>query len=245
MRAKRLTADGIRLFENFLDNARNKPADQSTIKALQSDPSYAEPNTYGVEVTPQSFSTTKDVAIYMCEQIDKANLSRPPEDPGFWSWLAIYFSASILPAKTSGSITIRENARYICNNLWNKKYRHRVAGPTRALWYYRTEPEVLNFMLYTPPSQISDMEEQILSRGEKVRNPTYIRLANRLYYDPKTKRAKRGAQNKRETRTPGTLRRLEAICEQYGRTYDLYSKDVDEFYDMLPAEFDRWKNSSE
>ena len=121
MRAKRLTADGIRLFENFLDNARTKPADQSTIKALQSDPSYAEPNTYGVEVTPQSFSTTKDVAIYMCEQIDNANLSRPPEDPGFWSWLAIYFSASILPANTSGSIAIRENARYICNNLWNKK----------------------------------------------------------------------------------------------------------------------------
>jgi len=245
MRAKQLNSDGIRLFENFLDNARNKPADQSTIAALKSDPSYTEPNTYNLEVTPQSFSTTKDVAIYMCQQIDKANLRRPPEDPGLWSWLAIYFSNSILPADTKGSIAILENARYICSDRWNRKYRHRVAGPTRALWYYRTEPDVLNFMLYTRPFQLSDMEEQILSRLEKVQNRTYIRLANRLYYDPKTKRPKKGAQNKKESRTPGTLRRLEAICEQYGRTYDLYSKDVDEFYDMLPSEFNRWKNSSE
>lgn len=242
MKAKRLNAEGIRLFENFLDNARIAPPELNRIEALKSDPSYVEPSTSGLEVTPQNFSTTKDVAIYMCQQIDKANLRRPPEDPGLWSWLAIYFSNSILPADTKGSIAIRENARYICSDRYDRKYRHRIAGPTRALWEYSEEPDVLDFMLYTRPFQISDMEEQILSRLEKIQNRSFIRLANRLYYNPKTKRPKPGAQQKKGT--AGTLRRLIIICEQYERTYDLYSKDVDEFYDMLPPEFNRWKNSS-
>jgi hypothetical protein len=240
LRAKRLNANGIRLFESFLDDARVAPPDQNTIDALRSDPSYVEPSTAGLEVTKKTFTTKKSVAIYFCERIAEANLSRPPEDEGLWSWLTIYYSDSLLPSNTNRSIAIRENARYVCSTRFDRKYRHRIAGPTRALWNYRDEPEVLDFMLYGRPFELNDIEEQILSRQQRIQNPTIIRLANRLYFNPATGRVKTSTQNK--TGTPGALRRLLRVLEQYERTYDLYSKNVDEIYEWLPDEFDRWKN---
>jgi len=241
LRAKRLNANGIRLFESFLDNARTSPPDQSVIDALRSDSSYVEPSTSGLEVTKKTFPTKKSVALYLCERIAEANLSRPPEDEGLWSWLTIYYSDSLLPSNTNRSIAILENARYICSTRYDRKYRHRIAGPTRALWNYRDEPEVLDFMLYGRPFELNDIEEQILSRQQRIGNPTIIRLANRLYFNPSNNRAKTGTQNK--TGTPGALRRLLRVLEQYERTFDLYSKNVDEIYDWLPNEFERWKSN--
>jgi hypothetical protein len=240
MRAKKLNSNGMQLFESFLKNARDSTPNFDQLEALRNDASYVEPSSSGIEVSPQSFASKWEVAKYMCDQISDAGLVRPPDDEGLWSWLAVYFSKSLLPSRTSSSMAIRETARYVCSTRWDRYYRHRIAGPTRTLWNFRDDPEIVNFMLYGPPYTFNDTEEQMWGRHQRIQNRVIVKLANRLYFDTNTKRAKRRAQNKKNT--PGSLRRLLKICEQYERTYDLYSKDLEGFYSMLPREFDDWKH---
>ena len=97
----------------------------------------------------------------------------------------------------------------------------------------------MGILLYGRPFELNDFEEQIMSRQQRIQNRAVVALANTLYFDAGTDRPKRGSGNTKNT--PGSLRRLLRVLDQYERTCDLYSKNVDEIYDWLPSEFDGWK----
>ena len=240
MKSRTLNSKGLELFENHLDSIRNGTDTDSTIDALLTDSAYSVPNSFGIEVSRKSFGLKKELAIYVCERIEASGLTVPPEDSGFWSWMAVRYFDSLLPASGRRSVAVRENARYVYNKRYNRSYRHRIAGPTRALWFYRNEPETVDLLLYGRPFDLNDNEEQILSRQQRIQNPSVVSLATRLYFDGSLGRQKRGSGNTKNM--PGSLRRLLRVLEQYERTHDLYSMNVDEIFDWLPAEFDRWKS---
>jgi len=52
---------------------------------------------------------------------------------------------------------------------------------------------------------------------------------------------KRGAADSKGKR-PGSLRRLITVIDQFSLTYDLYGMNDDEILDLLPSEFERWRN---
>jgi len=59
-----------------------------------------------------------------------------------------------------------------------------------------------------------------------------------LYFDRKTAKPKRGSLMKN---SPGTLYRFIDVVQQLHLTYDLYSMTGEEVLDLLPSEFDRWR----
>jgi hypothetical protein len=71
-----------------------------------------------------------------------------------------------------------------------------------------------------------------------MQNKELQSLIQKLYYDLEKKRIKRGAGGKEA----GTPRRLMDFFRQIELNYDLRSISENRFWDMLPAEFAKFKN---
>jgi len=76
------------------------------------------------------------------------------------------------------------------------------------------------------------------SIAEGLRNSGVVEALDRLYFNAKTGRPKRGATT--ESR-PGSVRRFIALMRQLEVNFDLYALGANEILDLLPAEFDAWR----
>lgn len=95
-------------------------------------------------------------------------------------------------------------------------------------------------MLYNPLSKPGDIVEQSASRQEFVTNKAVVEAATRLYIDGASRTAKKGAGGK----GPGSARRFAEVLNQLDVTWDLYAMSADDLLSILPAEFNRFRNSS-
>lgn len=169
----------------------------------------------------------------------------PPDgvfaDTGLWAWLTLFFFDSVCPQDESGGRKVGALARYIPEGTdYRRYYRHLLAGPYRILRAHRDDPDRAMALLCAPPWKPGDIVEQLASRQELITNPVLMQVATRLYYDPSTKLAKRGAGAK----SGGAARRLAAIVDQFDVTWDLFSMPADALLKKLPKEFDRFRKSA-
>ena len=72
-----------------------------------------------------------------------------------------------------------------------------------------------------------------------VTNPGVIEAVNLLYFHEREKRPKPAALSKKQK--PGTFFRFIDVIQQLDLTYDLYSMTGGEVLELLPREFDRWR----
>ena len=78
----------------------------------------------------------------------------------------------------------------------------------------------------------------MITRQEFLSSKAVIELAGELYFDERTNVPKRGAASKDG---PGCVRRYVRILQQLMLTYDLFLMTRDELAELLPAEFDGYK----
>jgi hypothetical protein len=71
-----------------------------------------------------------------------------------------------------------------------------------------------------------------------IANRGVLEAALMLYFDPKKRRPKPGAQT---PGNPGTVRRLVHVLQQLDLTYDIYGLSGRQILELLPEEFDEWK----
>jgi hypothetical protein len=105
---------------------------------------------------------------------------------------------------------------------------------------FKDNPEAAAIVLCQNPQSPGDWVEQLASRQERITNPAIIAAANRLYFDPNTRKPKRGAAP--NWRKPGTLRRFGDVLDQLDLTYDLYSMSSSDLVSLLPGEFSTYLN---
>jgi hypothetical protein len=89
-----------------------------------------------------------------------------------------------------------------------------------------------------------EASEQILAREKLRNNRALFEAIDRLYVSrgeelPGGWGLKRGARSKNK---PGTMRRLGKVLRQFDLTYDLYGMSGPQIYDLLPKEFNKFKN---
>jgi hypothetical protein len=65
-----------------------------------------------------------------------------------------------------------------------------------------------------------------------------IETASKLYYDEKNQTFKRGASGRK---SPGCVYRYVNWLQQLEVNYDLFSMKDDDFFKLMPSEFDRFK----
>ena len=160
-------------------------------------------------------------------------------DISFWSSLALVWFDSISSRNESGNRNIQEMARYILKLNWHD-YRHLVRTPWILVRLHGVHAK---FLLSSskkdgnPLSITSDTLEKIGSRQSLLRNHTVMKVLSNLYFDHELEQLKPRVTGK----GPGTPIRTGVIVRQLALTYDLERMPEKDIYDILPREFDHWK----
>lgn len=234
---------GVAAFESFLWRYQNREAEVGEAHALAENTSLSEIVDRQLKVDIPVIASKKKLAEMVCQAFKDAGTTELPIVPTteyqhMWTWLACRSFDLIRTRRTDR--VLRESAYYVCSQDWNRFYRHRIAGPARIYWLFRDRIRDANLLLHGEASEHSDWEAQLAGRQGRIRNLELTATANRLYWNFEQSRPKRGAQTRSR---PGTLRRLLAFIDQVDLTYDVNSMTPDQILDLLPAEFDRWKDS--
>ena len=103
---------------------------------------------------------------------------------------------------------------------------------------YKSHGESASLLLKDPLNNLSDVEEQLLSRIEICKNTSIITVAKILYWDEVNNKKKSGITPTEHK--PGTVRRFVTIIDQLNRTYDLMSMKPEEIIEILPSEFSKY-----
>lgn len=237
MNLGQMSEAGLDRFSEYLAGARGgEPLEPP--RSLLSDPESSLVFSEEIEVDPNRvFGSRFECAEYLNEAL--ADL--PPggdRDVGMWAWLSLLYFEQLCPANGNGQRRIGETARYIPSpNAFQRFYRHLLLGPFLVYRAHRECPDVARAVLANPVNAPGDIVEQLASRQELVSNPTVMRVATKLYVNSKGS-LKRGAGGK----GPGSPRRLVDIVNQFDLTYDLYAMAGDDLIELLPREFDQFRD---
>lgn len=236
MKLRRLNEKGIDQFQKYIESLRgNTPAPYPV--ELLSDREATEEILPDIEVEQQSLSGRFEAGEYLHTILKDSGLVDIDFDVGLWSWLALYFFDDICPKKKRERKGPGELARFILRpNDWRFSWRHLLAGPYSIFRNYRKDPEVARILLYGPVHGIPKSVSQFLSRMRWATNEEVLATATKLYIQPESKSLKRGS-----TGQVGGIERFQAVLKQFDCTWDLYSMSRDGILDMLPREFDKFK----
>jgi hypothetical protein len=167
--------------------------------------------------------------------LDRHQISR---DHRLWNWLALYFFDSICRAEADGTRKLLRQELYVLDSKYNylRYYKHLVRTPWLAVLDHGENAKIL---FANSRGVRSDIEETLTASQQVLGNSTIISAACKLYFDPITEKPKRGAAGK----TAGSPRRLTAVIQQLELTYDIQSCTAQQFLDLLPQEFNKFKVS--
>lgn len=233
---RRLNSAGITAFSEYLKSAR----EDSTITPpshLLTDPSFSEQIEEEVLVEIPSSPNAYALGSYLVKALDPLDRRVIAYDHGLWSWLSLYYFDLLCPAK-NGVRDVLEDAVYVLAEKYDHKryYRHLL----RTSWLAVKEHGEAAKVLLTTKGKRSEIFEQLASRQAIFGNATVIAGAYKLYFDPVAGAPKRGAGSK----GGGSPRRLVTFIQQIDLTYDLRDCTADQFLQLLPNEFDKFKNAA-
>jgi hypothetical protein len=163
----------------------------------------------------------------------------PPEvarrDSGLWTWLTLVWLPELGPISPGAHA-----ARFVLEaDDYRTYYRHYLYGAWGIYDSHREDPSRAWSLLCTPPNKPGEVVEQIASSQNLVGSPPMVQAVTDLYMDPTTGKHKTGAGGRKD----GSARRLARVFQQFDLTWDLQEMTASEIIGLLPAEFNRFKDS--
>lgn len=239
MKARKLNKQGIEKFKDYLKELDGSgdlnPPDLNS-------PMYSEPvEAIEVEVEEgKSFETRMELAKYLDEQIpDDVRDNKVLQMTSMWSWMAYLWLDQFVKEK-NGEYSTYETKAYICSLNWKRYYRHFVSFTYYVYSLYGEENSRL--FLQCPVNIRNEFLGQLAARESVLQHDAIIKAAHQIYWDDNEGDTKRGASSKNK---PGTARRIGTVIKQLDVVYDLHGMDADQIVEILPGEFDRWKEVEE
>jgi len=238
MKLRKLNADGIRAFSEYLNLLETEPTRSMPINIL-SDPRTSEAFVKSVDVEKRAFGSRFGAAKYLHEKLGHLGIADVDRDTGLWAWLALFYFDELCPADRGGARAPGERARYIPDASFQRYYRHLLASPYRIYRAHRDKPERALAVLCQPLDKPGDIVEQLASRQEIVTNRAVMEAATLMYIEPTSKKPRRGAGGK----SAGSARRYADVLNQFDLTWDLYAMLHAELSGILPNEFHRFSSA--
>ncbi len=234
-----LNEAGIQQMAEFLGSlTTDEPQDYP--ESLLTDEETSEPIDENVDVERIALDTRLAAAVHLFERLAAAKLKNIEHNRGLWAWLALFHFEELCPV-TKGVRKPGERARWIPETKNDfRYYRHLLAGPYLIYRAHQAHISKALGLLGGPLSRPGEVVAQIAARAPLITSPAVIETATNLYWDHENKKYKRGAQSK----GAGTPRRLREVLNQFEVTWDLYSMSADELLERLPAEFNRFRPTS-
>ncbi len=239
---KALTNKGIRQFSKYWSELRSNPdMDWPELNSFDSSlPSRLKLG--GKTVQKQHFKTKMDFVKYIEPIINE--IPNVAEEKGLWNWLTLFYFDQICPDKKP------QSEFYIVLNSddWRMASKHLLNGPYLL---YSTHGDLARAALESPLSKTSYFFEQVVRKKNFVNCEALMGAIDLLYFDETTFSLKKIPNPIKRVESefygnkipaPGTQRRLISWASQMELTYDFYSMTAHDVLDLLPAEFDEFKN---
>lgn len=231
-----LNEEGIEKFREYLAALRSGST-ESPPRDLLADAWTSAKLPIDIEIKNISFKDRLEAAKYLTTILEPLGHAKIERNVGLWSWLSLNFFDQVCPVNKSRKRSPGQDYRHIFDTDSRLYYRHLLMGPYTV---YRLHGSEAPLLLYGALSQMTEAYREIACRQAFMTNKEVVSAANRLYYDTKKRRPKRGFGAK--LAKPGTLRRFIDVIHQLDLTYDLYSVSGEEILELLPPEFDEWNS---
>lgn len=230
---RRLNANGIAEFRKFLAQIRAGAEFQQSPAVLYVD-STSERLPKEIRIESKRFKRKFDATQYLHEMLAPLDAPSLMLDHGLWSWLALFYFDQLSPVGADGKRRPREDYHYIPSSAGFRSDRHLLSGPYKL---YAMHGERARLLLHPPVHQHGQFVYDLGWRNELVRNRGLIEAIDLLYWNPRTRRPKRGATT---ASNAGNLRRFIAVIQQLDFNYDLFGMTGPEIVALLPDEFAAW-----
>lgn len=175
--------------------------------------------------------------VGLLDQLNPADLSA---DRNLWSSLALLWFDHLCPPMATGR-KLEKLYRYVLSTDYRHYYRHLVRSPWQLVRDHGPNARLLLLSTAERPNPLrihGEILEQLGGRQGVLRSRSIIAEANLLFADPETGRPKPRVASKN---IGGTVRRLGMVLRQFDLTFDVDDMPKHGLVDLLPREFDRWK----
>ena len=236
MEIRRFNKEGIERFSQFLDTLTTDHP-ESFPELLLSNEEFSDSVGSNTDILDLiNLADKLEAAKVLDGVVNEAGMDSAERDAGFWTWIACYLFRKLCN-KSSGKYKPGQRAKWVAEPTnYQRYYRHLLESTWLIYRAHTDDPERTRALLSGPVNTPGEIFEQIASRLELVRSPVIIGLTRLLYWDDEQKKKRKGSGGK----GAGSSRRLADILNQYERTWDLFSMQVDELAEMLPSEFDKF-----
>ena len=238
MQLRKLNEAGLSLFSEYVVSLGQNPG-AFIPTGLLDRPDTSTMVRPSVEIEPDPISSRLDAA----QRVDSLLSPMPADvraqlesDPGFWSWLSLYYFDSVCPMKR-GRRTPGQVARHIAGERGRNRYRHLLESPYLIYRSFKPAHLLAMAVLNTPVHQPGEVVEQMVGRQYLIGNRTVVEAYTQLYFDHQTGENKVGAGG----RARGCSNRYGIVLSQFDRTFDLGLMSAQQIIDLLPDEFDRYR----
>lgn len=235
--ARSLNRYGVERFRAHLATLRAGATDPLPVELLD-DAAYSEELPVDITVLVQEFPDRLTIARHLNERLGMLGHELADQDAGLWAWLALVYFDQLCPPSEDGSRRPGQSYRHI--REFRHRYRHLLFGPYQI---YRRHGDLTALLLAGPLRSESSVYHEIVSRHDLIANKGVLQAALMLYFDPRRRRPKPGAQGSH--RQPGTVRRFVRVLQQLDVTYDIYGLSGEQILGLLPQEFDIWRPNRE
>jgi hypothetical protein len=234
---RRFNELGVQQWEQYVIAARTDHHAGKSVgevpPELLTDAQWSTETDYTLPDGPVDFSDKLKIGEYFCNVIPDDQHGSARIDKMMWSWLAAKFFEQL----TQQRAKIKEPRAYVASINFQDFYRHLLLGPYFIYFSSRDNPERVRVLLYDEPTTMNEVMVQFGSYQTLMQNKDLQSVVNRLYFDPKKNKSKKGSGGK----GAGTPRRLMNFFKQIELNYDLRSINETDFWNMLPAEFQKFK----
>ncbi|MGD8256111.1 MAG: hypothetical protein PVG70_00855 [Desulfobacterales bacterium] len=235
---RRFTDKGLDDFRNYLADLRAGSPSPPPFHLLRN-PDTSESFNSSRQVKQRIFSTRLVLARYLEDILSGIETDGIETDVHLWSWLSLFYFDQVCPAAENGIRRPGRDYRHILEPGYPYGHNHLIFGAFLVHSVYGLGNELCRLLLYTSPNIESGYHHQLAQRQSIVTNRGIMAAAATLYFDYKKNKPKFGAIPKNK---PGTLYRFIDVIQQLDLNYDLYSMSRDEILDLLPQEFNKWKD---
>ncbi|MYM63838.1 hypothetical protein [Pseudomaricurvus sp. HS19] len=236
MKVRKLNDYGVSEFSGFIEKSRSGVS-QNIPSYLLEDERSSDPLDVTLNLESIKFNSRYDMGVYLNNVLSGVEVRRFVSDPGFWSWLALFWFDQLCPVGKGNIRSPSKEYNYILSKNYNHRPRHALYMTWQLVDRYGEDAK---FLLCKDPSTRGELTEQMMARQEFLTSEGVIRLASFLYFDNSTGMFKKGSAARK---SPGCVSRYVNWLQQLQITYDLFSISKDDLEKLLPSEFDRFRSA--
>lgn len=195
----------------------------------------------GVSVGKPEVANRYAFGQYLVDLLTPLNAAELATDRLLWSSLALLWFDHLCPPLGNGR-KLDKMYRYVLSTDYRHYYRHLVRSPWQLVRDHGSNARLLLLPSTERPHPLrihGEVLEQLGGRQSVLRSRSIIAEAALLFGDPVTGRPRPRVASKN---IGGTVRRLGMVLRQFDLTFDVEDMPSGSLVDLLPQEFDRWKD---